>query len=88
MKAVTLDVRALEDSMAEFVQAWKAGKASKSDRISFASPELLWNMLTARRWELLKAMCAPGCVAGAVGPRGSQAGFHRGPTATRSSAGS
>ena len=46
--------------MAEFAQAWKTGKASKVDRISFASPELLWKVLTAKRWELLKAMCGAG----------------------------
>ena len=46
--------------MAEFVQAWKSGKAAKGDRISFATPELLWKVLTAKRWELLKAMCGSG----------------------------
>lgn len=46
--------------MAEFAQAWKTGKASKVGRISFASPELLWKVLNAKRWELLKAMCGAG----------------------------
>ena len=48
--------------MAEFTEAWKAGKAQKSARISFATPELLWQVLTARRWELLKALCGAGPV--------------------------
>lgn len=48
--------------MAEFTQAWKAGKAQKSARISFATPELLWQVLTAKRWELLKALCGAGPV--------------------------
>ncbi len=60
MKTVTLDVRPPGASMAEFAQAWKSGKASRNDRISFASPELLWKVLTAKRWELLKAMCGAG----------------------------
>jgi len=60
VKTVTLDVRTPEESMAEFAQAWKSGKATRGDRISFASPELLWKVLTAKRWELLKAMCAAG----------------------------
>mgnify|MGYP000149053645 CR=1 FL=1 len=60
MKTVTLEVRDPEDSMAEFVQVWKSGKAAKGDRISFATPELLWKVLTAKRWELLKAMCGSG----------------------------
>jgi predicted transcriptional regulator len=46
--------------MAEFAQAWKTGKGSKADRISFATPELLWKVLTAKRWELLKVLCGAG----------------------------
>jgi predicted transcriptional regulator len=46
--------------MADFVRSWKSGKADKSARISFASPELLWKVLTAKRWELLKALCGAG----------------------------
>lgn len=60
MKTLTLDVRPPSESMADFAQAWKTGKNQKPDRISFASPELLWNVLTAKRWELLKAMCGAG----------------------------
>ena len=48
--------------MAEFTQAWISGKAQKSARISFATPELLWQVLTAKRWELLKALCGAGPV--------------------------
>ena len=62
MKTVTLDVRPPADSMADFVQAWKTGKSQKSARISFATPELLWQVLTAKRWELLKALCGAGPV--------------------------
>ena len=62
MKTVTLDVRAPGDSMADFVQAWKTRKPQKSARISFATPELLWQVLTAKRWELLKALCGAGPV--------------------------
>jgi predicted transcriptional regulator len=46
--------------MADFVRVWKGGKAERSARISFATPELLWRVLTAKRWELLKAMCGAG----------------------------
>ena len=34
----------------------------RSARISFATPELLWKVLTAKRWELLKALCGAGPV--------------------------
>jgi predicted transcriptional regulator len=62
MKTVTLDVRSPADSMAEFAHAWKTGKAQKTARISFATPELLWRVLTAKRWELLKVLCGAGPV--------------------------
>ena len=62
MKTVTLDVRAPAESMGEFLQGWKSGKARNDARISFASPELLWKVLTAKRWELLKALCGAGPV--------------------------
>ena len=62
MKTVTLDVQTPSDSMADFARAWKTGKPQKSARISFATPELLWRVLTPKRWELLKARCGAGPV--------------------------
>lgn len=62
MKTVTLDVRSPADSMTDFVYAWNTGKPQKTARISFASPELLWLVLTAKRWELLKTLCGAGPV--------------------------
>lgn len=60
MRTVTLDVRAPEESMKDFVRASKTARPEKSARISFATPELLWKVLTAKRWELLKTMCGAG----------------------------
>ena len=48
--------------MGDFAQVWKTGKPQKAARISFATPELLWQVLTAKRWELLKALCGAGPV--------------------------
>ena len=62
MKTVILDVRDPEEAMQDFVNVWKTGKAQKEARISFATPELLWKVLTAKRWELLKALCGAGPV--------------------------
>ncbi len=62
MKTVILDVRDPADSMADFTRAWKTGKPQKSAHISFASPELLWRVLTEKRWELLKVLCGAGPV--------------------------
>jgi predicted transcriptional regulator len=60
VKTVVLYVRRPADSMADFVRVWKTGKPEKSARISFATPELLWQVLTAKRWALLKALCGAG----------------------------
>lgn len=62
MKTVTLDVRVPSEAMGDFVRGWKTGKPEKSARISFATPELLWKVLTAKRWELLKVLCGAGPV--------------------------
>lgn len=62
MKTVTLDVRSPTEAMVDFAQAWKTGKGQRSARISFATPELLWKVLTAKRWELLKTLCGAGPV--------------------------
>ncbi len=40
----------------------KEGRAGREAHSAFATPELLWRVLTARRWELLKAMCGAGAV--------------------------
>ena len=60
MKTVILDVRTPADSIADFARVWKTGKPERSARISFATPELLWKVLTAKRWELLRALCGAG----------------------------
>ena len=59
MKTVTIDVRPLTDTLGDFTQAWKSGKPS-APRISFESPELLFKMLSGKRWELLNAMTGAG----------------------------
>ena len=62
MKTVILDVCTPKAAMADALAAVKSGKPQKSARISFATPELLWRVLTAKRWELLKALCGAGPV--------------------------
>jgi predicted transcriptional regulator len=62
VKTVILDVRAPAEAMADFVRVGKTGKPEQAARISFATPELLWEVLSAKRWELLKALCGAGPV--------------------------
>src|SRR3989338_9930043 len=59
MKTVTIDVRPLTDTLGDFTQAWKSGQNS-APRISFESPELLFKVLSGKRWELLNAMTGAG----------------------------
>ena len=60
MKTVTLDVQPFANSVADFARSWKGRRAEATARISFATPELLWRVLTAKRWDLLKAMAGQG----------------------------
>lgn len=60
MNTVILEVRSLADTLADTAHAMKSGRAEREARIGFATPELLWQALTAKRWELLKAMCGAG----------------------------
>ena len=62
MKTVVLDVRTPEESMSDILATLESGKPEKYARISFSTPELLWKVLTAKRWELLKALCGAGPV--------------------------
>jgi predicted transcriptional regulator len=62
MKTVTLEVRSPSEAMDDFLHSWKTGKAQKSARISFATPELLWQVFTTKRWQLLKVLCGAGPV--------------------------
>ena len=62
MKTVILDVRTPKAAMADALATVKSGKPQKTARISFATPELLWRVLTAKRWDLLKALCGAGPV--------------------------
>jgi len=62
MKTVTLEVCSPAEVMDDFLHTWKTGKAQKNARIGFATPELLWRVLTLKRWEILKALCGAGPV--------------------------
>lgn len=59
MPILTMKVQGLDASLGDFVQAWNTG-AQSGPVVSFASPELLWQVLTAKRWEILKAMTGAG----------------------------
>lgn len=58
MKTVTLEVASREDVTRRVLEAFR-GKKHRA-RISFATPELLWKVLTAKRWQVLKSMAGQG----------------------------
>ena len=60
MNTVVLEVRSLGEVLDDVSRVMKTGRADRDARIGFASPELLWEVLTAKRWELLKVMCGAG----------------------------
>ncbi|HQW77136.1 MAG TPA: hypothetical protein PLJ77_09640 [Dokdonella sp.] len=62
MKTVVFSVPPLDDSFSEFSHVREIGKSSQAARISRAVPELLWQVLSAKRRDLLKVLCGAGAV--------------------------
>lgn len=60
MNTVTLSVSSIEDSKRQMEAAFRGKR--QGTHISFVSAELLWKVLTAKRWALLKAMTGQGAM--------------------------
>jgi len=60
MKTVTLQVAKLDDVRRRARNAFKGNK--QGSRISFETPELLFRLLTAKRWQLIRALAGAGPV--------------------------
>jgi predicted transcriptional regulator len=60
MNTVTLQVSTLDDVKRRAQDAFKGRK--QGAYISFATPELLFRLLTAKRWELIRALTGAGPV--------------------------
>ena len=58
MKTVTLQLASLDDVKRRAREAFKGSK--QGARISFASPEVLFRLITAKRWELIRSMAGAG----------------------------
>ena len=61
MKTVILDVRTLADTLSDAVTAMETLTPTEP-RISFETPELLWKVLTAKRWDIIKTLTGAGPV--------------------------
>jgi predicted transcriptional regulator len=60
MRTVTLGVSSIEDTKRQLAAAFQG--EPQGEFISFASIELLWKVLTAKRWEILGAMTGQGAL--------------------------
>jgi predicted transcriptional regulator len=58
MKVVTLQVAELDQVKRRARDAFKGRK--QGARITFATPEILFRLLTAKRWDLLRALAGAG----------------------------
>lgn len=62
MKTVIFDVQSPEETAANIKSLWTSDKPETAARISFATPELLFSVLSAERWVLLKVLLGAGPV--------------------------
>ena len=60
MKTVVLEVRSLDETLSGVARTMESGQAEQEAHIGFATPELLWQVLSAKRWELIKVLCGAG----------------------------
>jgi predicted transcriptional regulator len=61
MNSVTIGVSGLDEAKGRLRRALRGEK--QGARISFASVELLWKVLTPKRWEIVRAMAGAGPLA-------------------------
>lgn len=57
MKTVLLDVRTVEEAAADLSRVSCGRRAQRDPRISFQTPELLWKVVSAKRWDVLEFPC-------------------------------
>src|SRR2546421_9113801 len=61
MTTVTIGISSVEDTKARMLRAFHGDEQGAF--ISFASAELLWKVITPKRWEVLRAMTGAGPIA-------------------------
>jgi len=60
VRTVVLEVQSVREALRDTARTMKTGRGEREAHIGFATPELLWKVLSAKRWELLKAMTGAG----------------------------
>ncbi len=61
MTTVTLGISSADNTKARMLRAFQG--RDQGAFISFATPELLWKVITPKRWEVLRAMTGAGPIA-------------------------
>ncbi len=61
MSTVTIGISSVEDAKARMLRAFQGEEEGAF--ISFATAELLWRVITPKRWEVLRAMTGAGPIA-------------------------
>lgn len=59
-RTVIFGIDSLEAGLDAFSTAWNTGEAEADARISFGTLGQFWKVMTAKRWELLKAIAGRG----------------------------
>jgi predicted transcriptional regulator len=62
MNTAVLEVRSLTEVLQDVSELVNRGEQETETHISFATVELLWQLFTAQRWTLLKALCGAGAL--------------------------
>lgn len=62
MNMVVLEVAEADTALNQAARLLESGLGGGEARITFTSPELLWAVLSAKRWELLKVLCGAGAL--------------------------
>jgi len=62
MDTVVLEVTDRRVAYARIARACQSGQAARQARIGFATPQLLWQVLTETRWAILQALCGAGAM--------------------------
>ncbi len=61
MASVTIGIASLEDTKARMLRAFEGQE--QGEFIGFANVELLWRIITPKRWQMLQAMTGAGSLA-------------------------
>jgi len=63
MNTLILGNRSAADRRGDIVRAWKTGKPDTAARLDFESIEGAWQLLSPKRWAILRAMAGQGPLA-------------------------